>query len=98
MEKELLTKEDEIRGLKKVIKQLKISEQLVEEYIKSSGKDCQTEEILQLLKYADVKDDQMHLAVLFSSPLGYEEADGKGSTKFKPLHELSFEKDIDQIK
>jgi len=40
----------------------------------------------------------MHLSVLYSSPLGYEEADSKGGTKFKPLQPLSFEKDIDQIK
>lgn len=67
------------------------------EYIKSNESDCKTEEILQLLKYADVEDDQMHLAVLYSSPLGYEEADSKGGMIFKPLAELSFEKDIDQI-
>jgi hypothetical protein len=40
----------------------------------------------------------MHLSVLYSSPLGYEEADSKGGTVFKPLQELSFEKDIEEIK
>lgn len=35
--------------------------------------------------------------MLYSSPLGYEEADSKGGTKFKALQELSFEKDIEQI-
>lgn len=72
--------------------------QLVEEYIKRNGANCKTDEILELLKYADAKEEQLHLAVLYSSPLGYEEADGKGSTVFKPLQELSFEKDIEQIK
>lgn len=94
----MVKKDEEIFLLKKIIKKCKISEQLVEEYIKSSGKDCKTDELLQLLKYSDVKDDKLHLAVLYSSPLGYEEADGKGGTKFKSLQELSFEKDIEQIK
>jgi CHAT domain-containing protein len=40
----------------------------------------------------------MHLSALYSSPLGYDEADRRGGTKFKPLQELSFEKDIEQIK
>jgi hypothetical protein len=98
MEKEVVKKDEEIFILKKIIKKCKISEQLVEEYIKSSGKDCKTDELLQLLKYSDVKDEKLHLAVLYSSPLGYEEADSKGGTKFKSLQELSFEKDIEQIK
>lgn len=98
LEKELTQKDDEIASLKKIIKKHKISEQIVEEYIKSNGKDCKTDEILQLLKYADVKEEQTHLTVLYSSPLGYEEANGKGGTKFLALQELSFEKDIEQIK
>lgn len=49
------------------------------------------------MKFAEASDDQLHVAVLYSSPLGYEEADSKGGTKFKPLQPLAFEKDIDQI-
>ena len=70
----------------------------MEEYIKRNGVDCKPNEILELLKYADSKEDQLHLAVLYSSPLGYEEADSKGGIAFKSLQELSFEKEIDQIK
>ena len=97
LEKEILKKEEETDKLKKVIKRYKISEQLIEEYVKSSAEECKPMEILQLFKNNNVTDDQMHLAVLYSSPLGYEEADSKGGTQFKALQQLSFEKDIDQI-
>lgn len=52
---------------------------------------------LNMLKFANKPNEQVHLAVLYSSPLGYEEADNKGGIKFKSLQELSFEKDIERI-
>ena len=52
---------------------------------------------MQIMKFSEFKEEKLHLSVLYSSPLGYEEADGKGGTKFKSLQPLSFEKDIDQI-
>ena len=69
----------------------------MQDYIKNAGSSFQPQEVLQILKNAEFRENNLHLSVLYSSPLGYEEADSRGGTKFKSLQPLSFEKDIDQI-
>ena len=39
----------------------------------------------------------MHLAVLYASPLGYEEADGRGGKRFKTMQQLRFPNELAQI-
>ena len=45
----------------------------------------------------EVDDSSLHLGVLYSSPLGYEDSDKKGKKVFKSLQQLNFQKDLEQI-
>ena len=44
------------------------------------------EQLLGVIQaHGEVDDISLHLAVLYSSPLGYEDSDKKGKNVFKPL-------------
>jgi hypothetical protein len=81
--RELPVENIEVRHEIKTLNNFKTPEELAKEFA--------------LMKLANKESEQLHLAVLYSSPLGYEEADSKGGTKFKSLQELSFVKDIERI-
>ena len=63
--------------------------------VNSSEKD--NLDILKLFPQKDARDDKMHLAVLYASPLGYEVPDGMGSKAFKVIQELDFQGDVSNI-
>lgn len=65
------------------------------EDVNSSKKD--NLDILKLFPQMNTRNDKMHLAVLYASPLGYEVPDGMGSKTFKVIQELDFQNDISNI-
>ena len=88
--------------LKQVVQQYTVTRDLLKEYLSKNDvinmeKEIIREEVLRLLQTQEVKDEKMHLAVLYSSPLGYEEADGRGGKRFKPMQQLRFTNELAQI-
>lgn len=93
----LILKEKQLNKAFEMIRKYQLSELFVQEYVKNSDHPIQNKELIDLLKTDYTDDDKLHLAVLYASPLGYEEPDGLGQKTFKVIQELNFQNDIQQI-
>lgn len=73
----------------------------MQQYIQESKGKTREEikrDIKEIIKRTKVDDERLHVAILFSSPLGYEKANGMGGKIFLPVNEIPFTKVIDCFK
>ena len=73
----------------------------MQQYIQDSkGKPWEEikKDIKEIIKRTKVDDERLHVAILFSSPLGYDKANGMGGKIFLPLNEIPFTEVVGSLK
>lgn len=77
-----------------------LENQMQQQIHESKGKSWEEikRDLKEIIKRTKVDDEWLHVAILFSSPLGFEKANGMGGKVFLPVNEIPFTKVVDCFK